>query len=63
MLYEVITDAFTSDDREVLLMVSGPAAIAVYNSILFSAEQQRAAEMTGLAQLAQSFSATRDPQT
>ncbi len=54
-------NAFTSDDRQILLMVCGPAAIAVHNSILFLNEQKRSAELSGLAQLAQSFSATRDP--
>ncbi|MAT42591.1 MAG: hypothetical protein CL609_09635 [Anaerolineaceae bacterium] len=55
-------NAFTSDDRQILLMVCGPAAIAVHNSVLFLNEQKRSAELSGLAKLAQSFSATRDPQ-
>ncbi len=56
------TNHFSQNDLEILRMISRQAAIGVHNAILYEAEQQRAKEMMGLANLAQSVSALNDPQ-
>lgn len=53
--------AFSEEHMDLLRILSGQAAIAIHNALLFQVEQQRTAEITGLAQLAQAFSSVRDP--
>ncbi|HEX9018301.1 MAG TPA: GAF domain-containing protein [Anaerolineaceae bacterium] len=53
--------AFRQDDLALVSLLSGQAAIAIHNALLYHAEQQRTAELSGLAQLAQAFSSVRDP--
>ncbi len=55
------TGAFREEDLDLLRLLSGQAAIAIHNALLFQMEQRRTAELTGLAQLAQAFSSVRDP--
>ena len=47
-------------DLELLRLVSGQAAVALRNALLFELEQQRTTELTGLANLAQSVSPSQD---
>lgn len=60
-LGSMAVDAFREDDLDLVRLLSGQAAIAIHNALLYRAEQQRTAELTGLARLAQAFSSTRDP--
>lgn len=55
-------DTFTPNDLEILRILSGQAAVAVRNAMLYEGEQKRALEMSGLAQLAQTVSSLHDPQ-
>ncbi len=55
-------DSFSQNDLEMLKMISKQAAVGVHNALLYEAEQQRAREMSGLANLAQTVSALSDPQ-
>jgi GAF domain-containing protein len=50
----VSTNAFSNEDLETLQLLTGQAAIAVRNAILFEKERRRSTELTGLANLAQS---------
>lgn len=54
-------EAFREEDMSLVRLMSGQAAIAVHNAMLYEQEQRRSAELSGLAQLAQSFSSVRDP--
>ncbi len=49
------------EDLEMVQLISGQAAIAVHNALLYRSEQRRSAELLGLAQLTQAFSSVRDP--
>lgn len=53
---------YTENDLEVLKLLSGQAAVAVNNALLYQQEQQRVTELAGLARLAQTVSSIRDPQ-
>lgn len=53
--------AFREEDLDLVRLLSGQAAIAVHNALLYRMEQHRTAELSGLAQLAQAFSSVRDP--
>lgn len=55
-------NAFTDSDLEVLRVLSGQAAVALNNALLFQQEQQRLRELSGLAKLAQSSGAAREEQ-
>ena len=55
-------DRFSHNDLEMLKMISRQAAVGVHNALLYEAEQQRAREMSGLANLAQAISSLSDPQ-
>lgn len=44
--------AFTKDDLDVLNLISGQAAIAIQNALIYQEEQKRVQELTGLANLA-----------
>jgi GAF domain-containing protein len=60
-LGSMASNAFREDDLDMVRLLSGQAAIAVHNALLYRAEQQRTAELSGLAQLTQAFSSVRDP--
>jgi len=53
-------DSFNKHDLELLQLISGQAAVAIRNALLFEEEQQHAVELTGLANLAQSVSPSQD---
>lgn len=53
-------EAFQPQDRDLLTLISGQAAVAIHNALLYRQEQRRTAELNGLAQLAQAFSSVRD---
>ncbi|HJS29337.1 MAG TPA: GAF domain-containing protein, partial [Anaerolineales bacterium] len=55
-------DAFRKEDLDLLQLLSGQAAVAVQNALTHEHEQQRLAELTGLANLAQATGALSDPQ-
>src|SRR5690606_30149184 len=55
-------NAFGSHDLDLLVLVSGQAAVAIRNAKLYEEEQKRRAEMMGLANLNQSLSSVRDMQ-
>ncbi|MBN2388354.1 MAG: GAF domain-containing protein [Anaerolineales bacterium] len=54
-------DAFSQEDADILGLVVGQAAVAIRNAILLEQEQQRSAELSGLANLAQALGSARDP--
>ncbi len=54
-------NTFEQKDLELIALLSGQAAIAIHNALLYRDEQMRAAELSGLASLAQAFSSARDP--
>ncbi len=60
-LGSMASGAFRQEDLDLVRLLSGQAAIAVHNAKLYQMEQQRTAELSGLAQLAQAFSSVRDP--
>ncbi len=51
------------DDLELVQLIAGQSAIALHNALLYRSEQRRSAELLGLAQLTQAFSAVRDPKS
>ena len=55
------TNAFDQKDLDLIRLLSGQAAIAIHNALIYREEQRRAAELSGLAHLAQAFSSARDP--
>lgn len=61
-LASLAKESFSKNDLEMLRVISGQAAVAVHNALLYRAEQHRARELAGLANLAQAVSALRDPQ-
>ncbi|MBN2148577.1 MAG: GAF domain-containing protein [Anaerolineales bacterium] len=54
--------AFTPADLEILRILSGQAAVALNNALLFNQEQQRILELSGLAKLAQASGAAQSVQ-
>jgi PAS domain S-box-containing protein len=62
-LASMTVDAFRKEDLEVMRMLSGQAAVAVHNALLYQAEQQRTTELNGLAQLSQAFGSAHDSKT
>ncbi|MCI0520213.1 MAG: GAF domain-containing protein [Chloroflexi bacterium] len=56
-LASLTKEAFDEDDLDLLLTISRQAAIALHNARAFAGQQRRARELSGLAQLAQSFTA------
>ena len=52
--------SFSQHDLELLQLVSGQAAVAIRNALLYETEQHRTAELTGLANLAQAVSVSQD---
>ncbi|RMF48661.1 MAG: GAF domain-containing protein [Anaerolineae bacterium] len=61
-LAAVAPNAFSETDMEVLRMLSGQAAVALHNAILFREEQRQSMELSGLAHLAQTTASIRDPE-
>ena len=57
-----LKESYTESDLEALRLLAGQAVVAVNNALLYRKEQQRSVEMQGLANLAQSTTAVRDPQ-
>jgi PAS domain S-box-containing protein len=55
-------NAYTENDLELLRLLSGQAAIALHNALLYQDEQRRANELTNLANLTQAINSTRDSQ-
>ncbi len=53
-------DAFTENDLAVLELVSEQAAIAIHNSIIYQKEQERARELSSLAELSQVSGSARN---
>ena len=53
--------AFTQQDLNLMRLVSGQAAVALRNSLLYEEEQRRSTELAGLADLAQAASSINDP--
>ncbi len=58
---QMVAQAFTQEDTELLQLMAGQMAIAIRNALLFSDEQQQAAEMAGLVNLSQAIGAIKDP--
>lgn len=56
-------EAFSPTDLELLNMLSGQAGVALQNAIIHYEEEQRVAEISGLADLAKVGSAIRDERT
>ena len=54
-------DSFREEDQDLVRMLSGQAAVAIHNALLYEEEQRRSSELAGLAQLVQAFSSVRDP--
>lgn len=52
--------SFSQHDLELLQLVSGQAGVAIRNALLYEAEQQQTAELTGIANLAQAVSVSQD---
>ena len=52
--------SFSQHDLELLQLVSGQAAVAIRNALLYETEQQQTTELTGLANLAQAVSVSQD---
>ena len=53
-------NAYAENDLNLLRLLSGQAAIALHNALLYQEEQQRADELTNLASLTQAISSIRD---
>lgn len=60
---QIAAEIYTQEDREILRLVAGQAAVAVRNAILYETEQKRARELSSLANLAQSVGSLQDPQS
>ena len=56
-------ETFRENDIPLLQEIAAEASTALNNALRFRNEQNRSAELAGLAQLAQAFSAARDPLT
>ena len=55
-------DAFGQHDLDILALISGQAAIAIRNALLYEEEQRRTSELAGLANLNQALGSIRDLQ-
>jgi PAS domain S-box-containing protein len=53
-------NALGQHDHDLIRLVSAQAAYAIQNALLYSAEQSRSTEFSGLASLAQAFGSTQD---
>ncbi len=61
-LASLAKENYTESDLDALRLLAGQAVVAVNNALLYRKELQRSVEMQGLANLAQSTTAARDPQ-
>jgi PAS domain S-box-containing protein len=61
-LASLTKENYNESDLEILRLLSGQAAIALNNALLYQQELQRSTELAGLANLAQTISVIRDPQ-
>jgi len=61
-LGSISTGMYQESDLELVKLISGQAAIAIHNAMLYRDEQRRAAELTGLARLSQAVGTAMDPQ-
>jgi PAS domain S-box-containing protein len=59
---QLSTGAFGQHDMDLLVLISGQAAVAIRNAKLYEDEQSRRAELIGLANLNQSIGSVRDMQ-
>ena len=55
-------NAYSEEDLKILSLISGQAAIAIRNAILYERQQQRAAELSGLAKLARARGTLQKPE-
>ena len=53
-------NVFTENDLAILELISGQAAIAIYNSIVYEEKQERTRELSNLAELSQTSGSSRD---
>ncbi len=53
-------DSFNNSDVDILRLLSGQAAIALHNALLYREEKRRALELSSLANLTQAVSSVRD---
>ena len=53
-------NSFSQHDLELLQLISGQAAVAIRNALLYKTEQERTTELTSLANLAQAVSVSQD---
>ena len=61
-LASLTKENYNESDLEILRLLSGQAAAALNNALLYQQELQRSTELAGLANLTQSISVIRDPQ-
>ena len=61
ILGSLTAGALREEDLALVSLLSGQAAVAVHNALLYRAEEQRTAELSGLARLGQAFGSVRDP--
>ncbi|MEA3350437.1 MAG: GAF domain-containing protein [Chloroflexota bacterium] len=53
-------DAYTENDAQIIDLLSGQAAVAIHNALMYRQEKQRALELSSLANLSQAVSAVQD---
>lgn len=61
-LASLTKENYNESDQQVMLLIAGQAAVALKNALLYEQELARSTELAGLANLAQTVSAIRDPQ-
>ena len=61
-LFSLSPDTFQQEDLELIRLLAGQAAVSIRNAQLHQAEERRAAELSGLADLSGAFRSVRDPQ-
>jgi len=59
---QIAVDAYAREDLDIIQLIAGQAATAIRNALLYENEQRRAAELSGLANLAQSVGSLQDAQ-
>ncbi len=58
----LVENAYDQNDVKLLDLLSGQAAIALHNALLYRQEKLRASELSGLANLSQAVSAVQEPE-
>ncbi len=61
-LASLVKENYNESDLEILRLLSGQAAVALNNALLYQQELQRSTELAGLANLTQTISLMHDPQ-